>query len=86
MSRPMTDEDRKALIEYHMNDVMERIEWERIHKTMVALDWKWARFDAVPTIEQLKADILQRMEKMYKQEFSSNNTGKSCVRNNLLGL
>ncbi len=35
-------------------DIMERFQWERVRRTMVALNWTWEYPAEIPTIDQLK--------------------------------
>lgn len=42
-------------------NIMDRFDFERVHKAMVALNWSW-RGEGVPSIDQLKATALQLMD------------------------
>jgi len=35
-------------------DLEENFDWEKVHKVMVFMDWKWATFGGVPNLEQIK--------------------------------
>jgi hypothetical protein len=54
-----------------IDDIMERFDWERVQRTMKALNWTWARSHPdVPTIDQLKStarECLEQVVRTYKE-------------------
>ena len=44
-----------------VDDVMARFDFEKAHKLMVFLDWKWTDCGGVPSIEDLKANARDRL-------------------------
>lgn len=61
-----------------MNDeidyILDTFNFERVHVTMTALDWKWSNQNiqpsAVPTIERLKLTARHLLSVAYKEETS----------------
>jgi hypothetical protein len=54
--------------------ILETFNFERVHVTMIALDWKWSKQNiqpsAVPTIERLKLTAKHLLSVAYKDETS----------------
>ena len=53
--------------EQHWEKVEEYLNWDRINKTMIFLDWSWVN-KGVPDIDQLKATVMKLMGEAYNSE------------------
>ena len=56
-----------------INEVLAWFDFDKVHKTMVALDWGWAG-EGVPDLQQLKESAFQRMSDAALQAMSPDNT------------
>jgi hypothetical protein len=55
-------------------DIMERFDWNRVHKVMTALEWSWWWTKTVPTVEELQATALEMIHaviRLYEKEGES---------------
>ena len=57
-----------------VNEVLAHFNFEKVHKTMTALNWKWFDKAAVPTIAELKESAEQRLYDAIKQVIDPKNT------------
>jgi hypothetical protein len=62
-----------------INEVLAWFDFDKVHKTMVALDWGWAG-GGVPDLQQLKESAFQRMsdaalQAMYKDNLEHQDIG-----------
>jgi hypothetical protein len=61
-----TEEDRRRIALWKVRALfyssMLEINFERIHKAMVALDWKWGMPGKIPTVEELKSEVYGRLD------------------------
>ena len=53
-----TDEDEKEPLDKMIDEIMDEFNFARVHKAMVALDWKWAvtSNNNVPTMDELRKE------------------------------
>jgi len=54
--------------------VMEELDFEKIHRTMVALDWQW-RHEGVPSIETIKECARKHLEYAWEHKCSTGSGG-----------
>ena len=55
---------------------MDYFDFERVHKTMTCLKWKWHDSDEVPTIAELRRHVRGQMERIYgKKDYSLSSGG-----------
>lgn len=47
-----------------INNVVNMVEWDEVHKVMKYLNWKWASSDGVPEIYELKESALRLAEEV----------------------
>lgn len=51
------NEDEKEPLEKMIEDIMDEFNFARVHKAMVALDWKWALpSNSIPSIDELRKE------------------------------
>lgn len=51
------NEDEKEPLDKMIDEIMEEFNFARVHKAMVALDWKWAFIEnKIPSIESLRKE------------------------------
>jgi hypothetical protein len=56
-----------------INEVLVHFDFEKVHQTMKALNWKWAE-EGVPTVKSLRESAEERMNCAAKQVLDKNNT------------
>lgn len=69
----MIDENQ---IQNQIDEILDYLDFEKVQKVMTFLDWKWAVFNAVPTIPELRIEsrrLLRSAFKQSKEEFSTPN-------------
>jgi len=55
--------------EQQIEDIMAEVNFEKIHKTMVALDWKWSKDTMrVPTVDEIKEEGLYLLNRAAELE------------------
>ena len=55
-----------------INEIIANFDFEKVNKTMIALDWKWGD-EGVPNIKELKESAIERLESAIKQVLSPDN-------------
>lgn len=55
----------------YLEAIIREFDWERVERTMQALDWTWARYNRVPTISEMK-DSVRDMAVTLKEYRSEN--------------
>ena len=55
-----------------VNEVLAHFDFEKVHKTMTALDWKWADV-GIPSIREIKETAEQRLYNAIEQVLSPDN-------------
>jgi hypothetical protein len=65
-----TEIQKKAI-----DKTMKWFDFEVVHKTMVALDWKWSDYQRVPTLEEIKEHARKLMERAIEEKCRSYLTG-----------
>lgn len=55
-----------------INEVLAHFDFEKVHQTMVALDWKWYG-EGIPTMQQLKEAAEHHMSSAIEQVLSPDN-------------
>lgn len=64
----------KSVKDITIDAVMEELDFEKIHKTMVALDWEWW-YQGVPSIETLKESARDLLEYAWEHKCSTGTGG-----------
>lgn len=54
-------------LQEHIDDVMDWFDFEKVHKMMKAVDWKWGSIEGVPDIPDLRQFVRKAMKKAYEQ-------------------
>ena len=44
----------RELVEKMLDSIMDNFDFEKVHDTMLALDWRWASIGDVPTVEEIE--------------------------------
>lgn len=60
-------------IRANYNDAFDRVRWDRIISTMVALDWRWYPKDVVPSISEMKHLVDDLFYKAYNSAIQNGN-------------
>lgn len=62
--------------------ILDNFDFERVHKVMAFLDWKWFTVDGykVPSIEQMKESCRELFEEMKDKETDNMSSGGFYVR------
>jgi hypothetical protein len=61
-----------------MNDIeeiMDEFDFEIVHRTMKALDWKWACFDGTPTIGDLRRMARELLNDLINNKYEVTGSG-----------
>lgn len=48
-----------------INHLIDKFDFEKVHKVMVVLDWKWVNCDAVPDIKKMKEHVRSLFNDLY---------------------
>ena len=56
-----------------INEIIANFDFERVKKTMEALNWEWAITKGIPNIEQLKENAIERLERAIELSTSPDN-------------
>lgn len=67
---------KKEIIDNMVNEVMEGFDFERVHKVMVALDWKWSIGDGeytVPSVYRIMREADRLLRKVASECFNDTN-------------
>lgn len=67
-----TEEGKSQMLE-EINNIMEYVDFEKIHNTMVALDWKWFDSPNVPDVPRIKEKLLELLSELFENQDSDNN-------------
>lgn len=57
-----------------INEVLAHFDFVQVHLVMMALDWKWAGCNRVPTIRELKEEAENHLNSAIEQALSLTNT------------
>jgi hypothetical protein len=69
-----------------LDEILDEFDFEKVHKAMVALNWKWV--DGVPTIGDLRRTARELLNDLVRGELRGVGTGGLCayMENGLIGL
>jgi hypothetical protein len=69
-----------------IDEILDEFDFEKVHKVMVALDWKWV--DGVPTIGDLRRTARELLNDLVRGELRGVGTGGlyAYMENGLIGL
>lgn len=76
--------------EKQIQDILEYFDFERVHETMIKLNWTWVNSDLkheyIPEIEELKEHAKERLEKAIKYKWSESGGFIATNRSGVLNL
>ena len=78
------DEQGKEQMLQEINRIMDYMEFDRIHKAMVALDWKWRDNPESPTVDELKEKLLDMLCELFENQCNTISHGGFTVGYNVL--
>jgi hypothetical protein len=58
-----------------INEILDEFEFEKVHRTMKALDWKWSGCDGVPSIGDLRRQARELLQELLKHDYHLTGTG-----------
>lgn len=67
-------------LEQHIEEVMDWFDFEKVHRVMTMLDWKWASIDAVPDIPDPRKEVRRLMTPLWNSDNEFIGTGGFMVR------
>ncbi len=67
-------------LEEHVDEMMECFDFEKVHRVMTMLDWKWTMIGAVPGIPDLRKQVRELMRRLWNSDNQSVATGGFVVR------
>lgn len=67
-------------LEQHVDEVMDWFDFEKVHKVMTILDWKWANVDGVPSVADLRKQVRHMMRSLWDSNNQYTCTGGFMVR------
>ena len=67
-------------LEQHIEEVMDWFDFEKVHRVMTMLDWKWANTGGVPEIPDLRKRVRDLMRSLWNSEDVCHGTGGFMVR------
>ena len=67
-------------LEEHVDEVMDWFDFEKVHRVMTMLDWKWAMIGAVPEIPDLRKQVRKLMRELWNSDNQLVATGGFVVR------
>ena len=71
--------DIKPPIELVIKELDSKINWGKIHKTMLLLNWQYTSCKSVPSIKELKKTVNRLIERIYIGDCYSCSTGGFTV-------
>lgn len=74
MSNIITEQNKNNVIEI-LDRIIENFNFERVRKTMLALDWKWFGFKQVPSIDEIKEFAANLMWECANKDIDCVSTG-----------
>jgi len=69
-----------------IDEVMDCFEFERVHKTMVALDWKWSIVDGVPQLHEIKKAARKHLRNALEEGMSWSGGFRATYKDDVLEL
>lgn len=66
-----------GIIDYRdmIDDILDNFDFEKVHKTMVALNWTWARYKEVPEVPDLRKLARARLKEAYARKITVSSGG-----------
>jgi len=49
----------------YIQKIIDNFEWDKIHEVMKFLNWTWAGYNGVPSIEEMKKDAIMYLKEAY---------------------
>lgn len=56
--------DLQLRLQNCIEKIVEEIDWKKIHKAMVCVDWTWATCGGTPTVDELKQRAREQLEEV----------------------
>lgn len=50
-----------------IDEIMDWFDFDKVHKAMVATDWRWTGFDDVPSVEEIRADARKNLKEVIER-------------------
>lgn len=66
-----------GIIDYRdvIDDILDNFDFEKVHQTMVALNWKWAGYKEVPEVPDLRKFARTRLKEAYTRKTTVSSGG-----------
>ena len=61
--------DLQLRLQNCIEKIVKEIDWNKIYKAMVCVDWVWAPYGRTPTIDELKQRTREQLEEVATQAF-----------------
>lgn len=71
-----------------IDEILDEFKFQRVHKAMLALDWKWAPANETPSIEELRAEAKRLLNELVNSKFKELSSGgfTAYMHDGVLGL
>ena len=56
--------DLQSRLQDCIDGIIRNVEWDKIYKAMVCIDWTWARYGRTPTVDELKKQARNMLEEV----------------------
>lgn len=75
-------------LEQQIDEIMDNFDFERVHKTMVALHWPWGTPGEVPEPYQIRKKAREMLREIVSSRFAASETGgfRATLDGDVLGL
>ena len=71
--------DLQLRLQNCIEKIIREVDWNKIHKTMVCVDWTWATCGGTPTVDELKQRAREQLEEVAIQAlYNKENYTISC--------
>ena len=67
--------DEKLTKQEAINSLIEKFDFVRVHKAMIALNWEWYEIQSTPNIEQLKQHARKLLNDCYEENILQISSG-----------
>ena len=58
-----------------IDEIMDSFDFERVHATMLALNWKWAFLSSTPTLKEIMTNAKEQLTKAYNSPLKKYTSG-----------
>lgn len=63
-----------------IDEVMDFLDFDKIHKVMLLLNWSWARYNQVPETYEIRQFLRELLHEFIDQELNELQCGGFCIR------